>query len=157
MARPTPTIQIPIRRARGTDLDALLTLEQRSFHSDRMSRAQFRRHLDSDSVRILVASDHQQQLLGAAVVFFRKGAGIARLYSLATDPRARGKGVGRSLLHAVDVAARQRGCRAVRLEVRTDNTAAIQLYERHGYQCIGRYPHYYEDGADAWRYEQPLT
>jgi ribosomal protein S18 acetylase RimI-like enzyme len=45
----------------------------------------------------------------------------------------------------------------LRLEVRADNVAAIRLYERHGYRRIGRLAAYYDDGADGWRYEQPLA
>jgi ribosomal protein S18 acetylase RimI-like enzyme len=44
----------------------------------------------------------------------------------------------------------------LRLEVRIDNAAAIGLYERSGYRRGKRLPHYYEDGADGWRYEKSL-
>lgn len=141
-----------VRRAEAGDLDALLALEQCSFAGDRMSRAQYRRHLDSDSALILIASQ-QHQLRGSALLFFRRGSHLARLYSLATDPQARGQGIGRALLDAALDAARRRGCSAMRLEVRIDNDAAITLYERSGFRRIGRYAGYYEDGADAWRYE----
>ena len=33
----------------------------------------------------------------------------------------------------------------------------MTLYERAGYRRIGRYAGYYEDGADAWRYEKSLV
>jgi ribosomal protein S18 acetylase RimI-like enzyme len=145
-----------VRRATGSDLDDLVALEQRSFCSDRLSRAQYRRHLDSDSALVLVASANHHLFLGSAVLFFRKRSTVARLYSLATQPEARGKGVGAALLEAAAVTARRRCSRALRLEVRTDNAAAIGLYERHGFRRIGRYAQYYEDGADAWRYEKTL-
>lgn len=145
-----------VRRALASDLDALVALELRSFDGDRLSRAQYRRHLDSDSALVLVAGANHHRLLGSAVLFFRKGSALARLYSLATAPEARGQGVGSALLAAADAAARRRGCRALKLEVRTDNDAAIRLYERHGFRRAGRYAHYYEDGADAWRYARSL-
>jgi ribosomal protein S18 acetylase RimI-like enzyme len=147
---------VRVRRAESSDLDDLVLLEQRSFDSDRLSRAQYRRHLDSDSVQVLVASAHHRRFLGTAVLFFRKGSGVARLYSLAIQPEARGKGVGAGLLEAAARAAGRRGCRALRLEVRSDNARAIRLYERQGFRRIGSYRSYYEDGADAWRYEKAL-
>ncbi|MGB3840666.1 MAG: GNAT family N-acetyltransferase, partial [Rhodanobacter sp.] len=49
-----------------------------------------------------------------------------------------------------------RGCDRLRLEVRPDNAAAIRLYERAGFRRFGAYRRYYEDGTDAWRYEQAL-
>lgn len=144
-----------VRRAVASDLDALAALEAASFDGDRLSRAQYRRHLDSDSALVLAASAGGQ-LLGSAVLFFRKGSAQARLYSLATRREARGQGVGSALLKAAASAARRRGCRALRLEVRADNAAAIHLYEKHGYQRGGALAAYYEDGADGWRYAKAL-
>jgi ribosomal protein S18 acetylase RimI-like enzyme len=56
----------------------------------------------------------------------------------------------------VEKAAADRGCRRLRLEVRQDNAAAIRLYERRGYRRFAARGTYYEDGADAWRYEKCL-
>lgn len=153
---PPAPASLRVRRAASSDLDDLVALEQRSFSSDRLSRAQYRRHLDSDSALVLVASANHHLFLGSAVLFFRKHSAVARLYSLATRPEARGQGVGAALLEAAAMAAGRRGSRALRLEVRTDNAAAIALYERHGFRRIGRYAQYYEDGTDAWRYEKAL-
>ncbi|GAB2540574.1 GNAT family N-acetyltransferase [Rhodanobacter koreensis] len=147
---------VRVRRAELSDLDDLVTLEESSFDTDRLSRAQYRRHLDSDSALVLVASANHRNFLGTAVVFFRKGSRVARLYSIASKPEARGKGVGAALLEAIEAAARQRRCNAVRLEVRDDNAGAVRLYERHGYRHIGHYQHYYQDGTHAWRYEKSL-
>ncbi|TAL92663.1 MAG: GNAT family N-acetyltransferase [Rhodanobacter sp.] len=147
---------VRIRRADSSDLDDLVRLEQCAFDGDRMSRAQYRRHLASDSARILLASAGRYDFLGSVVLFFRRRSTLARVYSLATRPEARGRGIGAALLAAAAAAARRRGCRALRLEVRTDNAAAIGLYERLGYRRFGSYAHYYQDGTDAWRYEQVL-
>ena len=155
---PTPAIAaVRVRRAELSDLDDLVALENSTFDSDLLSRAQYRRHLDSDTALVLVASANHRRFLGTAVVFFRKGSRVARLYSIASKPEARGKGVGTALLDAVEAAARQRRCLAVRLEVRDDNANAVRLYERHGYKHIGHYPHYYQDGSHAWRYEKALV
>jgi [ribosomal protein S18]-alanine N-acetyltransferase len=48
------------------------------------------------------------------------------------------------------------GRRALRLEVRADNGAAIALYERLGFREFGRYDYYYADGARALRFEKAL-
>jgi [ribosomal protein S18]-alanine N-acetyltransferase len=72
-------------------------------------------------------------------------------------PKYRGRGVGAGLLVAAEAAARQRGCRELRLEVRQDNAAAMALYESAGYRRIAKLPDYYEDGAAGWRYARPLA
>jgi len=144
-----------IRRATPADLEALLALERQAFTTDHLSRRQYRHHIGSESARVLVAVD-SSGLLGKAVLFLRSNTDIARLYSLAVAHTARGRGVGEALVRAVERAAQAHGCTRLRLEVRQDNAGAIRLYERLGYRRFGAYPGFYEDGADAWRYEKPL-
>lgn len=140
-----------IRRATRPDVDGLLALEEATFDSDRISRAQWRRHIGSGSAAVFV-SGTSGRVDGAAVVFYRRNARAARLYSLAVGTHARGTGLGGALLVAAEVDARARGCTSIRLEVRTDNPSAIALYERRGYTRVARLPGFYEDGADGWRY-----
>ncbi|MEO6967779.1 MAG: ribosomal protein S18-alanine N-acetyltransferase [Rhodanobacteraceae bacterium] len=144
-----------IRRARRDDLNALLELEHASFDHDRVSRAQFRRHLESASACVLVAEENGA-VCGGALVFFRRGSHRARLYSIAIAHGARGRGLGAALLQAAERKARPRGCTTMRLEVRTDNASAIALYERHGYRRVARELGFYESGADAWRFLKTL-
>ena len=144
-----------IRRATPADLDALVALEQRAFTTDHLSRPQYRKHLHSPTAAVLAAVD-DSGLLGKAVVFFRRNSGVARLYSIAVTDVARGVGLGEALLKAVEHAAREHGCAWLRLEVRQDNAAAIRLYERSGFRRFAARPGYYEDGADAWRYEKEI-
>jgi ribosomal protein S18 acetylase RimI-like enzyme len=146
---------VRIRRARHPDLDALVALEEASFDHDRVSRAQLRRHIASDSAVVLVAEE-RGRILGASLVFFRRGAKAARLYSIAIAHPARGKGLGSALLDAVEREARKRGRSAMGLEVRTDNLPAIALYEKRGYRRGPRMAGFYENGMDARRYEKPL-
>ncbi len=144
-----------LRPAHPADLDALVALEQATFDTDRVPRRQWRRHLASSSARVLVATE-RGALLGAALLFFRRGGRVARLYSIAIAASARGRGLGRRLLDAGERAARTGGATALRLEVRQDNRGAIALYESQGYSRIGEKVGYYEDGASAWRYEKRL-
>lgn len=145
-----------IRRATRADVDALLALEEATFDSDRISRAQWRRHIESSSAAVFVGGT-PGRVDAAAVVFYRRNARTARLYSLAVGSHARGTGLGGALLAAAETDARTRGCTSMRLEVRSDNPAAIALYERRGYRRIARLPGFYEDGADGWRYVKVLT
>lgn len=144
-----------IRRATPADLDALVALERAAFTTDHLSRRQYRRHLRSTSAVVLAAS-MRSMLCGKAVVFFRHNSDIARLYSIAVAEGARGRGLGERLLQAAEAVSRRHGSRRMRLEVRQDNDAAMRLYERRGYRRFGAYRGFYEDGADAWRYEKAL-
>lgn len=150
------TPQAAVRRATVADLPALVQLERATFEHDRLSERQWHRHLQSDSAVVLVAV-RGRALAGAAVLFFRSGSQVARLYSIATAASARGEGIGAQLLGACERVACRHRCDRLRLEVRQDNLAAQRLYERHGYRRIASVAVYYEDGADAWRYEKALT
>ncbi len=151
-----PTPLPAVRSATPGDLDALVALEQASFDCDRLSRRQYRHHLGSPHACVLVLGEAPSGLAGAAVVLFRRGTRVGRLYSLATAPAMRGHGVASYLMAAAESAAAARGCRALRLEVRTDNHTAIALYRRHGFRCIGSRAAYYGDGGDALRFEKCL-
>lgn len=52
--------------------------------------------------------------------------------------RARGKGIGRSLMHEGEALLRSYGCESVHLMVTVSNEAAVGLYEELGYQ-VTRY------------------
>lgn len=145
-----------IRPARMDDLDALIALENATFSSDRLSPRQWRRHLASDSVSILVAAN-PRAVLAAALLLFRRNSRIARLYSLAVGADARGLGLGDALLAACEDESRQRACALLRLEVRRDNLVAQRLYQRRGYHLFATHTRYYEDGDDALRFEKSLS
>jgi ribosomal protein S18 acetylase RimI-like enzyme len=146
----------PIRRAVRADVDALVALEEATFDSDRISRAQWRRYIDNGSAAVFVGGT-PGVVDAAAVVFHRRNSRAARLYSLAVGAHARGTGLGGALLSAAEADACARGCTSMRLEVRADNPSAITLYERSGYVRGERLPGFYEDGADGWRYVKGLT
>lgn len=85
-------------------------------------------------------------------------AGIARLgrkppyefeiHTIGVDPAYQGRGVGRAMLTEL-LAFADGG--VVFLEVRTDNAAAIDLYESTGFVTIGLRKRYYRaSGADAY-------
>jgi len=147
---------VRVRSAVPDDLDALVELENVTFDYERMSARQLRRHIDNPSALVLVARNNGS-LIGSAVLFFRKGSRVARLYSIAIAQGARGRGLGEMLLKAAESAAHRRGARDLRLEVRRDNAGAQGLYEKLGYRPFGVRRRYYDDGHDALRYEKRLA
>ena len=144
-----------ITLARPTDLEALVTLEEAAFPGDRMSRRALAANTKSPSLSFLVARNGKT-LVGHALLAFRKGSSLARLYSLAVLPSEAGQGLGRRLLAAAEREARRRGADRLRLEVRADNHAAIRLYATGNYNPLARVEDYYEDGEAALRYEKAL-
>lgn len=144
-----------IRDARSEDADSLVELEAASFDADRVSKSSFRRLAPRPTAALRVASAGGR-IEGYALLLFRARSGVARLYSIAVDEQARGKGLAQALMRDMEAIARRRGCDRLRLEVRSDNDPAIRLYRRLGYRQFGRYRDYYADGTDALRFERSL-
>lgn len=144
-----------LRSAQDRDITSLVELEDRVFAGDRLSRRSFRRLIGGRTCDAIVAEEGDG-IVGYALVLYREGSAAARLYSIAVDPGAAGTGLGRALLDAAEAAASLRAKALLRLEVREDNSRAVELYRMNGYRPAGRIEGYYEDGMAALRKEKEL-
>jgi ribosomal protein S18 acetylase RimI-like enzyme len=154
---PPPTAAARLRRGRATDLDALVALERKFFTADhQISRRGFRHFVTSPKSTLFVAAIGAE-VAGCALVLYRKGSKVARLYTIAVDSNFQRRGLARRLLSAAEKDARGRGRPIMRLEVRADDAGAIALYEASGYRRFGRRPRYYDGRIDALRFDKTLT
>ncbi len=90
--------------------------------------------------------DHQGTILCGderAFALIRVTFDEAELLTLATDPANRRQGLASAALRSAESAARDAGATKLFLEVAEDNTAACVLYDKAGYQPVGRRPGYY--------------
>jgi ribosomal protein S18 acetylase RimI-like enzyme len=151
----SPKMPVSLRAARSTDIDRLVEIENAAFQHDRISRRSFRKLIDRRTAETIVAED-EGRIVGYCMVLFRTGTAVARLYSIAVAPDHSGKSVGRALLAGAEEAAHGAGRMLLRLELREENTRALNLYHQAGYHQIGKETDYYEDGAAALRMEKLL-
>jgi ribosomal-protein-alanine N-acetyltransferase len=87
-----------------------------------------------------IAEEHAQ-LLGFLVA--RRVGNDIEILNFAVRAQARRRGAGGTLLRlALDWGAQLHAEKAL-LEVRASNFAALQFYERRGFQLVGRRPRYY--------------
>ena len=153
MATSRPSITL--RPARPDDLPDLLAIEAASFTGDRLSRRALRRWLRVPYGRCLVA-ERAGAIVAYGLASLHRAGRVARIYSLAVAPGARGSGLGGRLLAALESTARERGYAVARLEVAATNTPARALYRAAGYAERERLPGYYEGGGDGLRLEKRL-
>lgn len=148
---------IEYREAVHDDIDALVDIEERCFDSDRLSRRQFRWMIVKAHAELVVATlSGSDAIVGYIIILFHRSTALARLYSIAVLPEYRQFGVARTLIAQGEETALKHDRYYMRLEVRTDNEAAIRLYARLGYHQFGMYDDYYEDHAPALRFEKRL-
>lgn len=149
-----------IRTAARADLAALAALERRCFVLDAQSRRSLRHLLTRAH-----AANYLVELGGAPAghvcVLFRRNSRLARVYSLAVDPAARGRGYARALLAAAERAALAAGCARIVSEVRLSNQASQTLFASAAYAPVRRLPDYYPDHGggfeDGMRLEKALA
>lgn len=81
----------------------------------------------------------------AAFAFGRVVVDEAELFQIGTRPDLRGQGIAKTLLKRLHEKMRERGAAVCFLEVRSRNAAAIELYEKSGYERISTRREYYPD------------
>ena len=145
-----------MRPATLDDLSALAELEGRCFEATRLGRQQFRWMMVEANASLTVA-EGDGRILGYALVLFRQDSTLARLHSIATDPRARGNGIGQRLLEAAEASAQDHRCAYLRLEVCPDDRQAVALFERNGYSNLGLLPDFFPDHREALRMEKRVA
>ncbi len=144
-----------IRRARLDDIPALAALEERCFSTDVLSAADLRRLLRRGHGTMFVDA-HRDQVRGYCLVLFRRRTSIGRIYTFAVAPEARGQGIGRKLIVAMERETRRRGRARIQVEANPKNRPARRAYEGRGFEVCGFLPRFYEDGSDALKLMKDL-
>ncbi len=134
-----------IRSMSEDDLDAVVAIEQDSFHTPWQ-----REHFDQEMVAAHsypFVAEYNGTIAGYVCLMslFEE----AQILDIAVASEQRGRGVARMLMdHAIGV-ARLKHAEVLALEVRGSNIAAITLYERCGFVRTGLRLRYYEGRDDA--------
>jgi len=145
-----------LRHAILDDLPALLAIENHCFNTDRLSRRSFH-HLLTRGNAVTLIEEEAQRISGYVLLLFSRGTSMARLYSIAVHPDFVQRRIGDRLLEAAEIAALERDCVSMRLEVRRDNPPSLKLFHRHGYRPFKEVLDYYEDHMAALRFEKRLA
>ena len=86
----------------------------------------------------------------------RKRKRVATLVTLDVLRFRRRAGIGSALLGRSEELLRERDIVRYVLQVDTENTAALEFYQRHAFAVVDRLPEYYTNGADAYLMEKSL-
>jgi [ribosomal protein S18]-alanine N-acetyltransferase len=135
-------VTVIIRPMARSDIPAVAELEAEIYPQPWSPRVFFD-ELAMNSRSYVVALDGGETVVGyGGLLLVEEDAHIT---TVAVDPRTRGKHIGTRLMVALVDSALDAGARHLTLEVRVTNAVAQGLYERFGFDPVGRRKNYYKD------------
>jgi ribosomal protein S18 acetylase RimI-like enzyme len=159
MSLTTPAIG-PIAQHEFDAVAALIrdTIQPLAYYNERARRAELAKY-SADGLRALVAHDPQAVLVArdrSAPIGFcvsRFDDGTIWLDWFGTAARARGRGIGASLLAALARTLPSRHAHKIWCDSRTDNTESRSVLERAGFRRIATLTnHWYEQDYVLWEW-----
>lgn len=138
MSAELQAVPATIREMRQTDLTVVATIEQGAYEFP-WGPGIFRDCLLAGYTSLVL--EHSGKVIGYGIMSV--AAGEAHLLNLALSESARRMGNGRRLLHHLMDVASLAGAEGMYLEVRPSNLRALALYERSGFEVLGRRRGYY--------------
>ena len=138
MSAELKSVAATIRDMRQTDVTGVATIEQSAYEFP-WSPGIFRDCLLAGYTSLVL--EHSGKVIGYGIMSV--AAGEAHLLNLVLSDSARRMGNGRRLLEYLMDVARLAGAEGIFLEVRPSNQRALQLYERAGFELLGRRRGYY--------------
>ncbi len=139
----TPEDDYRLRDASDDDLPWLEDLRRRAYSElfaatwggwdEDRHRRHFRSFVEAGPVSIVEAADGTP----VGVVQLIEGAAALEIAEIQIDPTYQGRGIGTTVLRSVIAGAESEG-RAVHLRVGLRNEGAIRLYERLGFEAVGK-------------------
>lgn len=139
---------ITYRDANSFDIPVLVSLDKELFPYSPWSAGQYREEISAPTRLFVVALDDARRVIGYAGVFAPGGA-EADVLTVGVVPQHRGQGIARELMAGITKWAIDQGSIAMMLEVKTDNVAAISMYESLGYSKLNVRKDYFGSGLDA--------
>jgi ribosomal-protein-alanine N-acetyltransferase len=148
-ASPVVEVRYDVRPLTVTQLDECWRLDQRCFvDGEAYSRDTFEYLLTAPE-----SVSYRAVTQGGAMVGFIIGLvepdHTGHVTTVGVAPEHRRRGLAYRLMEKVEDGFRRRDVRMVRLEVRSINTGAQQLYRNLGYIVTQRLPRYYSNGGDG--------
>jgi len=153
------------RPYQSRDFAALYAVEELCFEAPfRFSRAYLRQLVNGSSAATWIAEENAR-VAGFAIAEWaiedesaaKMGSTAAYIVTLETHPAFRRRRIGAELLGRAEDSARIAGATTIWLHVDVENSAAIRLYESHGYTRQGREEHFYARHRAAFIYRKTLS
>ena len=143
---------ISYRAAIQLDLPVLVSMERVLFADSPWSMGQFKEEFKGvpNSRYFLVATNEADQIVGYAAVLVVAPGVEADVLTVAVLPEYARQGIASHFMNELEKWSIGKQALAMMLEVGVENSGAIALYEKLGYQTIATRKNYYGQGLDAF-------
>ena len=143
---------ISYRAAIQLDLPVLVSMERVLFADSPWSMGQFKEEFKGvpNSRYFLVATNDADEIVGYAAVLVVAPGVEADVLTVAVLPDYTRQGIATHFMNELEKWSQSKQALAMMLEVGVENTNAIALYEKLGYQTIATRKNYYGQGLDAF-------
>lgn len=132
------------------DLNELWLLDLRVFTDGEAYERDTFRHLLSNPHGVARQVRSAEGKMIAFAIGVIEDDGVGHITTIGVSPELRRRGLAKIMLLSIEQGFALRGVTTVRLEVRTDNVGARQLYEQIGYTITQRMRRYYSTGDDGY-------
>jgi ribosomal-protein-alanine N-acetyltransferase len=137
-------MEIKIETASIRLLDELYKIEEQCFDQEAFSKRQIAYLLtDYNAVALVAKANNVIAGFIIAQIEIENDTLFGHIITINVSSSYRRKGIASKMLHEIEVIFKQKGISECHLEVREDNSAAIKLYQKIGYQKMGRLEKYY--------------
>jgi [ribosomal protein S18]-alanine N-acetyltransferase len=137
-------MEIKIETASMRLIDKVFQIEEQCFDEEAFTKQQIS-YLLTDYNTIALAANVNNDITGFTITQLELDSD--RLYghiiTINVASAYRRKGIGTRMLSEIETILKQKGIVEIQLEVREDNSAALKLYQKNGYQKIGKLENYY--------------
>ena len=131
------------------DLESILAIEQNSFQRP-WGRQSFEGELRNRKACNYAVKSIEVKTCGQVIAyaFWHLVVDEMHLLKVAVTHAWRGQGVASRLLEGCFTSSVEQGAKSAHLEVRPSNIPAIELYQKLGFELVGRRPKYYTDSKE---------
>ena len=142
---------ITYRQPMALDIPTLVLLDKEYFPYSPWSPAQFKEEFAGiPSTRFFELAISDNEIVGYAGVIAPGPDAVADILTITVIDGFRRQGIAKRLIADIESYCQSKGSSAIMLEVATDNSGAIALYENLGFSQISKRSNYYGSKKDAF-------
>lgn len=125
-------------------LDKLYKIEKQCFEQEAFTKQQLS-YLLADYNTVGLVARVNDEIVGFVIaqIEIERRMMFGHILTVNVAPAYRRKGIAQRLLAEIESMLREKGVKECRLEVREDNVAALNLYQKLGYKLVSKLEEYY--------------